>query len=277
MGDVVEFSCTSSGERSDDSDVRSMGGGGDGPGVAQQEKAKKKQGPFDRLGLEPPIVRGVASLGFKLPTPIQRKTIPLILKGRDVVAMARTGSGKTAAFLLPVLQLLKEHQVTVGIRCIVFEPTRELAFQVAKVARQLARYTDLRMCVIVGGAAMESQFDRLANNPDIVVACPGRLLHHVVESKLPLGGVTTVVLDEVDQMFELGLGEQLDQLLQNMSPTRQCVLMSATLPSQLVEFARVGLRSPEFIRLDLEDSISSTLDMSFLYIRSVSASLRRPC
>lgn len=169
---------------------------------------KKKQGPFERLGLEPQFTRAISRLGYKLPTPIQRKTIPVILKGRDVVAMARTGSGKTAAFALPGLQRLKSHSTTVGVRCVILEPTRELAFQVAKVLRHLCKFTDLRICILVGGAAMETQFEHLAGNPDIIVGAPGRLLHHVVESDLTLSAVEYLVLDEADQLFEMGLQEQ---------------------------------------------------------------------
>lgn len=174
-------------------------------------KKKKKEGPFEKLGLEQQFVRVISRLGYKLPTPIQRKAIPAILSGRDVVAMARTGSGKTAAFGLPAIQRLREHSLTVGIRCVILEPTRELAFQVAKVIKQLCKYTNLRVCVVVGGSAMENQFERLANNPDIVIAAPGRLLHHMAESELTLGAVEYLVMDEADQLFELGMGEQVSR------------------------------------------------------------------
>lgn len=237
--------------------------GADGP----SEKKKRRQGPFEKLGLSPFVTRAVNRLGFNLPTPIQRKAIPAILSGRDVVAMARTGSGKTAAFVLPLVERLVAHKTIVGIRALILEPTRELAFQVEKVARQLCRFTDLRLCAIVGGCGMERQFEQLARNPDCVVACPGRLLHHVIEAEISLSGVEYLVIDEADQMFELGLAEQVEQLLQRTSPNRQCVLTSATLPSQMVEFSSAGLRSPEFIRLDVESSLSPTLDMWFLFTR----------
>lgn len=229
---------------------------------------KRRQGPFEKLGLSDFVTRAVARIGYNLPTPIQRKAIPAILSGCDVVAMARTGSGKTAAFLLPMIERLAAHKTVVGVRSVILEPTREMAFQIEKVTRQLCRFTDLRLCTIVGGCGMERQFEGLARNPDCVIACPGRFLHHVIEADLALSAVEYLVIDEADQMFELGLGEQVEQLLQRTSPHRQCVLLSATLPSQLVEFSSVGLRSPELIRLDVDANLPPTLDMWFLYTRT---------
>ncbi|XP_053992528.1 ATP-dependent RNA helicase ddx54-like isoform X2 [Hylaeus volcanicus] len=230
-------------------------------------KKKKTQNPFEKLGLSSFVTRAVYKLGFNLPTPIQRKVVPVVLAGRDVVAMARTGSGKTAAFLLPIIEKLFEHKTIVGIRSVILEPTRELAFQVEKVACQLSRFTNLRITSIVGGSSMENQFSSLSRNPDIVVACPGRLMHQVIETDIPLTTVQFLVIDEADQMFDLGLGDQVLLLLKRMNSNKQCILTSATLPSQLVEFAAVGLRSPFFIRLDCDATISPTLDMWFLYIR----------
>ncbi len=141
---------------------------------------KKKGGGFQSMGLSPAIFRAVMAKGYNLPTPIQRKAIPKILTGGNIVATARTGSGKTAAFLIPIIEKLSSHSQIVGARCVILSPTRELALQTAKFLRELAKNTDLRIGVIVGGASLEGQFEVLAQNPDIIIATPGRFLHHLV-------------------------------------------------------------------------------------------------
>eukprot|EP00746_Dinoflagellata_sp_MGD_P167272 gnl/MRDRNA2_/MRDRNA2_97765_c0_seq1.p1 gnl/MRDRNA2_/MRDRNA2_97765_c0~~gnl/MRDRNA2_/MRDRNA2_97765_c0_seq1.p1 ORF type:complete len:897 (-),score=223.15 gnl/MRDRNA2_/MRDRNA2_97765_c0_seq1:46-2568(-) len=181
--------------------------------------------------------------------------------------MARTGSGKTAAFLVPICEKLKSHSQTVGIRAIVLSPTRELAMQTAKFCRQINRFNDIRLCLLVGGQAMEAQFDHLAMNPDIVIATPGRLMHHMLEAELKLSKVEMLVFDEADRLFELGFQEQLQQILEGTPGSRQCLLFSATLPSQLISFTRLGMHDPMFIRLDVETTISENLALRFIYVR----------
>jgi ATP-dependent RNA helicase DDX54/DBP10 len=141
------------------------------------------------MGLSYPLYKGIMHMGYKIPTPIQRKTIPLILDGKDMVAMARTGSGKTASFLIPMLDKLKVHSAKVGIRGLIMSPTRELALQTLKFAKDLSKHTDLRAAVILGGDSMDQQFADLHGNPDILIATPGRLLHVVVEMDLVLSTV----------------------------------------------------------------------------------------
>lgn len=231
------------------------------------KKKKVKPGSFQGLGLSQPTYKAIMRMGYRMPTPIQRKTIPTILEGQDVVAMARTGSGKTAAFLIPLVERLKEHSVAVGVRGVVLSPTRELAMQTAKVQRQLGKYSGLRCCLLVGGQAMESQFAHLANNPDVIVATPGRLTHHMLEAELSLSRVEMLIMDEADRLFELGFAEQLQQVLQATPVSRQVMLFSATLPSQLVSFSRSGIKNPHFVRLDVETTLSEALDLQFLYVR----------
>ena len=165
--------------------------------------------------------------------------------------MARTGSGKTAAFLLPLLHRLKAHNPSSGVRGLVLSPTRELALQTHKVARDLGHFTDLRVCLLVGGEALEAQFEALAAQPDLLVATPGRLMHHLAEVEgFNLRSVECCVLDEADRLFEMGLGEQIRELLRKMPEQRQMCLFSATLPSALADFASAGLRQPAIVRLD---------------------------
>jgi len=224
-------------------------------------------GPFATLGLNETICRAIARMGYRMPTPIQRQCIRHVLEGKDVVAMARTGSGKTAAFLAPLVQKLGSHSQSVGARGVILSPTRELAMQTATFCRQLCRFTDLRLCVLVGGSGLESQFEKLANNPDILIAAPGRLAHHIIEAGLSLKVVEMIVFDEADKLFENGFEDQLKKIMSSVSPARQCVLMSATLSSQLVQFSRLALREPLLVRLNVEHTLSDDLDLWFLYVR----------
>ena len=146
----------------------------DGTAVAGP-KRKAKSGGFQSMGLSSAVYKSIMRKGYKVPTPIQRKAIPIITQGKDVVAMARTGSGKTAAFLLPLFEKLKAHSYTVGVRAVILSPTRELAVQTHKFCVELSHFIvpKLQFCCLVGGDAMEDQFDMLAQNPDCLVATPG--------------------------------------------------------------------------------------------------------
>ncbi|KAJ1859102.1 ATP-dependent RNA helicase dbp10 [Coemansia sp. RSA 638] len=235
--------------------------------VQAQNRKKKKSGGFQSMGLHPGLFRAIINKGFKVPTPIQRKTIPVIMQGRDVVGMARTGSGKTAAFLIPMIHRLRTHSAKVGTRGIVLSPSRELALQTHKVAKELSKYTDLRAVSIVGGDSLDDQFGIIASNPDIIIATPGRLLHLVVEMSLNLSTVEYIVFDEADRLFELGFAVQLQELLSRLSSNRQTLLFSATLPSTLVDFAKAGLQDPELVRLDVETKVSQDLEMAFFNVK----------
>ena len=195
--------------------------------------------------------------------------MPLILQGIDIVGMARTGSGKTAAFVIPMLEKLKAHAPTAqSARAIILSPTRELALQTHKVVQELGRNLDLRTAVLVGGDSMEAQFAELAASPDVIVATPGRLVHHLSEIEgFSLKGVEYVVFDEADRLFEMGFADQLREILGAMPPSRQALLFSATMPRVLAEFARAGLRDPELVRLDADTKVSPDLRLAFFTIR----------
>eukprot|EP01083_Nonionella_stella_P199241 730756_1 len=231
-------------------------------------KKKKPQGGFHSLGLSRPVLKGVLKKGYRAPTPIQRRCIPVAMKGGDVVAMARTGSGKTAAFLVPMFERLKEHSTKIGARAVVLSPTRELALQTHKFARQLGKMTTLRACILVGGESMDQQFNALCNNPDIIIATPGRLAHILEQADLSLRAVEYFVCDEADRLFEMGFAEQLRSIMAKMGPDRQVLLFSATMPKQLVEFSRAGLKDPAVVRLDSDSKMSDKLEMVFFTVRS---------
>uniref|UniRef100_A0A8C5LTS7 RNA helicase n=1 Tax=Leptobrachium leishanense TaxID=445787 RepID=A0A8C5LTS7_9ANUR len=235
--------------------------------VRAQNKKKKKSGGFQSMGLGYPVFKGVMKKGYKVPTPIQRKVIPVILDGKDVVAMARTGSGKTACFLIPMFEKLKAHTAQTGVRALILSPTRELALQTLKFCKELGKFTGLKTALILGGDRMEDQFAALHENPDIIIATPGRLMHVAVEMNLKLRSVEYVVFDEADRLFEMGFAEQLQEIIARLPEARQTLLFSATLPKMLLEFARAGLTEPVLIRLDVDSKLSDQLKLSFFHMR----------
>ena len=228
----------------------------------------KKGGGFQAMGLNANLLKAITRKGFSVPTPIQRKTIPLLLSDKDVVGMARTGSGKTAAFVIPMIERLKVHSTRVGARALVLSPSRELALQTLQVVKELGRGTDLRSILLVGGDSLEEQFSVMANNPDIIIATPGRFLHLKVEMNLDLSSIRYVVFDEADRLFEMGFAAQLTEILHALPASRQTLLFSATLPKSLVEFARAGLQDPMLVRLDADSKISPDLQSAFFTLKS---------
>jgi ATP-dependent RNA helicase DDX54/DBP10 len=258
--------------------------------------SKAKKHGFHAFGLHKAVLKGIAKRGYRHPTPIQRAVIPSILRGEDVVAMARTGSGKTAAFLIPLLhQLVVPSDTTTSAvvssarstvqKVIVLSPTRELAQQTYREAVALSKFTSLKTVLLVGGEALEHQFSELelstlaaaeaAHNagPDILVGTPGRILHLLLETPLPQlfkrATKVSVVLDEADRLFEMGFRTEIETILQRLhvAGRRQILLFSATLPAQLADFAKVGLHAPHVIRLDVESKLSAQLALDFFLVR----------
>ncbi|CAF1096116.1 unnamed protein product [Adineta ricciae] len=239
----------------------------DGKKAAKSMKKKNKSGGFQSFGLSAPVFKAIMKRGYKVPTPIQRKTIPVILKNKDVVAMARTGSGKTAAFLIPMFEKLKGHDPNSGPRALILSPTRELALQTLKFTQQLGKLTDLISTAILGGERIEEQFSNLHAHPDIIIATPGRFMHLCIEMDLKLNDVKYVVFDEADRLFEMGFQEQLNDIIKRLPSQRQTLLFSATLSKILAEFAKAGLYEPELIRLDIEMKLNENLKLIFFHLR----------
>jgi len=205
---------------------------------------------FDTLELHPTLLRAVAALGFTAPTPVQGSAIPPARDGRDVLACAATGTGKTAAFMLPILHRLLAGRRRVT-RALVLAPTRELAAQIDEHRRALGRYTDLGGAAIFGGVAMEPQQAALRRGVEILVATPGRLLDHLRHPYARLDTVEIVVLDEADRMLDMGFLPDVRRILGALGPARrQTMLFSATLPPAIVTLARDFLRDP--VRIDVE-------------------------
>ena len=230
---------------------------------------KPKTGSFQALGFEREILNAINRMGYKTPTPIQRRALPLAMAGIDLVCMARTGSGKTCAFLLPIVQKLQKHSTSSGVRGLVLSPTRELAMQTYRFAKDFAKFTDLNIINILGGDPIEAQFEALSSRPDIIVATPGRLMHHLREiNTFKLNNVQLLVFDEADRLFEMGFAEQLNEIVRECPVERQTLLFSATMPKALVQFSRAGLRDPQLIRLDTDSQLSEELRLAFFTVRS---------
>ena len=204
---------------------------------------------FKTFDLHPDLLRGVAALGFDTPTPIQRDAIPPVRAGRDVLACAMTGSGKTAAFLLPILhRLLGLPRGTT--RALVLAPTRELAAQIDEHRRELGRHTRLTGAAVFGGVAYAPQEHALRRGVDVLVATPGRLLDHLGQSHGRLAGLDVLVLDEADRMLDMGFLPDIRRVLQHVPARRQTLFFSATLPQPIVALAREILRDPVTIAVE---------------------------
>ena len=196
------------------------------------------------------------AMGFKEPTPIQLRAFPLILGGKDLIGTAQTGTGKTAAFALPVLTLLAHHG---KFRCLVLEPTRELAAQVETAFRDYGRFTDLRVAVIHGGVGYGKQKDEIKRGVDVVVATPGRLLDHLEQGVIHFRDVHILVLDEVDRMLDMGFLPDVRRIVEKISTDRQTLLFSATLPPEIERLAAWVLRDPETVEIGIRRSPAETV------------------
>jgi ATP-dependent RNA helicase RhlE len=207
---------------------------------------------FDTLGLSAELLRAVADQGYREPTPVQRQAIPVILEGRDILAGAQTGTGKTAGFTLPLLQRLgapTQANGRRGVRALILTPTRELAAQVQESVRTYGRHLPLSSAVIFGGVKINPQIDRLRRGVDILVATPGRLLDHVGQKTLNLSRVEILVLDEADRMLDMGFIRDIRRILALLPPRRQNLLFSATYTDDIRKLADGLLDAPALIQV----------------------------
>ncbi len=198
---------------------------------------------FESFGLSEPLMRDIQRAGFKEPTPIQVKAIPPGLEGRDVLGCAQTGTGKTAAFVIPMIERLADGQRG-HPRGLILAPTRELVFQIQETVDKLGRSRRISATSIVGGADMLAQVRGLRQRPDIIVATPGRLLDHMWQGNILFTKLEVVVLDEADRMLDMGFADQLNQIIDAIPEERQTLLFSATLPDNLGDLARMSLKNP---------------------------------
>ncbi|CAD6972146.1 unnamed protein product [Tilletia controversa] len=242
-------------------------------------KASKEDGDIDdlfssftALNLSRPILRAISTLNFTKPTPIQARTLPIALAGKDLVAGAVTGSGKTAAFLIPTLERLA-HRAKAGgqnakTRVVVLTPTRELAIQCHNVGRALAQYTDIRFCLCVGGLSLKAQEAQLKLRPEIVIATPGRLIDHVRNTNsFSLDDVEILIMDEADRMLEEGFEAELSEIVKSCPKGRQTMLFSATMTDDVDELVRLSLRRPVRLFVDSQKATATNLVQEFVRVR----------
>jgi ATP-dependent RNA helicase RhlE len=211
---------------------------------------------FNRFGFLPEVVRGTQAMGFVEPTAIQLRAFPIVLAGKDLIGTAQTGTGKTAAFALPILTLLAKHA---GLRCLVLEPTRELAAQVETAFRDYGRFTDLRVSLVHGGVGYGKQREELKRGVDILVATPGRLLDLLEQRTMSLKEIKILVLDEVDRMLDMGFLPDVRRIVEKISTKRQTLLFSATLPPEIERLAAWVLRDPELVEIGVRRSPAETV------------------
>jgi len=212
---------------------------------------------FETLGLSKGVLRAVRDAGYRIPTPIQREAIPLILRGRDVIGLAQTGTGKTAAFTLPLVDSLIDGPRRT--RAVVLTPTRELCMQVEQSIQKYALHSQLSVAAVFGGVPLEPQQKALRQGVDVVVATPGRLIDHLERQNVVFDDLETLVLDEADRMLDMGFAPQINRLVGEMPRYRQTLLFSATMPPEVEVLARKYLRKPIVVQIGRRSEAANTV------------------
>jgi ATP-dependent RNA helicase RhlE len=227
---------------------------------------------FDHFGLDLRLIEAIGVMGYSRPTPIQSKAIPLVMKGRDVMGAAQTGTGKTAGFALPILHRLLPHAnasrspARHPVRALILTPTRELADQVSENIRQYASRTPLRTAVVFGGIDMDPQTQALRNGVEVLVATPGRLLDHLQQKNTSLGQVEVVVLDEADRMLDMGFLPDISRILNLLPRERQSLMFSATFSHEIRKLAASFLRDPVMVEVARPNMTADTVRQELLHV-----------
>ncbi len=216
---------------------------------------------FSSLALDKSLTDAVKALGYEQPTPIQQQAIPAILANRDIMAGAQTGTGKTAAFALPILQRLSENiPAARPIRALVLTPTRELAQQVYKSFVSYAENTELNIAVAYGGVSIKPQIEAIEKGADVLIATPGRLLDHIVNGSVLLIHLETIVFDEADRMLDMGFKDEIDRILNRLPPKRQTLLFSATFDDAIFKLSKTLLNDPELIEVGERNTAATKVE-----------------
>jgi ATP-dependent RNA helicase RhlE len=206
---------------------------------------------FEQFNLDQRVLDGVNTAGYTTPTPIQEQAIPVVLEGRDVLGLAQTGTGKTAAFMLPILHHLSQQRARRGVRTLVIAPTRELAEQIRETCNDLGKYTGIRSTSIYGGVSKVPQVTTLRRGVDIIVACPGRLLDHLNDRSIDLSNIDVLVIDEADTMFDMGFLPDIRRILGHLPKQRQTLFFAATMPNEIRTLANDILSDPVTIQIGI--------------------------
>lgn len=221
---------------------------------------------FQELNISEEIIRALNDMGFEEPTPIQAESIPVALAGKDMIGQAQTGTGKTAAYGIPVLEKIMAAPATKDIQTVILSPTRELAVQVAEEINHLAQHTSIQALPIYGGQDMERQLRRLRKCPQIIVATPGRLIDHMKRGTIQLSHISTIVLDEADEMLNMGFIDDIKLIMGATPETRQTLLFSATMPKPIQELAENFLHDPQIIRMKAKEVTMELIEQSYIEV-----------
>ncbi len=221
---------------------------------------------FADLGLSPSTLAAVAQAGYTTPTPVQAGFIPRALTGGDVMGQARTGTGKTAAFVLPILEAMARPGVSSGTRALVLVPTRELAVQVRDEFEKLAQGSRIHCVAVYGGKPIRGQIDKLARHPAVVVGTPGRVLDHLSRGTILLGGLEIITLDEADRMLDIGFRPDIEKILRRCPDSRQTLLLSATVPPPVARLATRYMRDPEILDFSTRDIAVETIEQFYFTV-----------
>ncbi|PIQ82418.1 MAG: hypothetical protein COV76_03790 [Candidatus Omnitrophica bacterium CG11_big_fil_rev_8_21_14_0_20_64_10] len=205
---------------------------------------------FESFGFHPDLLKGIQELGFRSPTPIQARAIPHIMQGKDLIGCAQTGTGKTAAFVLPILDRLMRKPSGPNVRAMIVAPTRELALQIMEHLKSLSRYVHLKGEAIFGGAPMQHQIAALERGVDIISATPGRLLDHVFSGRIEFKDLEVLVLDEADRMLDMGFLPDIHQIICLLPTQRQSLMFSATMPAEILKLTHEMLKNPVTVQID---------------------------
>jgi len=228
------------------------------------QREKNKMTKFKDLGLSDNVLKGVTDQGFEEAFPIQEAVIPVLLSGRDVVGQAHTGSGKTAAFALAMLEKIQPKQ---GIQGLIMAPTRELAMQISEEIKKFGKHTGIRTATVYGGQGMGIQLDTLHRGVEIVVATPGRLIDHLKRGSIELRDISHIVLDEADTMLDMGFVDDISFILDLAPEERVMSLYSATMPTEILRLSEEYLNNPKQFLLDADDLSGEGIDQSYLVIK----------
>ncbi len=230
----------------------------------QKTFSKEPERSFGGLGIAPKLLEVLESLKFQTPTPIQHKAIPAAIEGKDIVGIAQTGTGKTLAFGIPMLQRLLQNK---NIKGLIVLPTRELALQVNEELQKLGRTFGIRTVVLIGGASMGYQIQTLRRGVDIVIGTPGRILDHLAQRTLNFNNVGILVLDEADRMFDMGFAPQISKILQALGKERQTMLFSATMPDDIMRIASRHMKLPLRVEIAQQGTTAEKVEHELFFVR----------
>ncbi len=224
---------------------------------------------FDSFGLKSEILEALNEMNFTNPTEVQEKAIPLAMQGNDLIVRSKTGTGKTGAFLVPILNSTQSSE---RMAALIILPTRELALQVFNVAKNMAVHSKVKSAIVYGGASIENQIKELRRNPSIVIGTPGRIIDLMKRGELDLSGIKFLVLDEADVMLDLGFIEDIELIVSKIPKKKQSMLFSATIPDQIIKLTKKFMKNPQFLKVGAEEQMTvNTISHSF----AVSSSSRK--